>query len=107
MTIEKYRRLQEIIFDISFNLGCDWKALDVDFRGQIMNRVNGSRGLSDLVQQWADEFDTVWETRLSNDEHDYIEDIGNFTYEKLGQLCGETAKQRFTQQGETNELPNI
>lgn len=97
--IEKYQRQTEIIFDISFSVGVRWTTLNFEFRAKLMDHVGGSRALSGYVQDWANEFDIMWEALADEDgdKDDYIGAVTLFADDKLEKLCAEIGKQRLTE----------
>jgi hypothetical protein len=78
-----YQRQQEILFDIAMDVGSSWQKIDTTTRSVMMDQLNGSRGLFDLVMQWVEEFDRNWETCPDDPNKDYLESVGIFATDKL------------------------
>lgn len=85
-TIADYQRRQEILFDVAMELGRSYALLSESVRSQLMDQLNGSRGLFDLVVQWVEEFDREWETSENDPERQYLESVDEFTHAKLVEL---------------------
>ncbi|RQT19423.1 hypothetical protein DF044_01810 [Burkholderia contaminans] len=79
-------RKQEIIFDLSFTLGNRWHTFSDQLTGDILDHYDGSRGLSDLVKTWADEFDADWESRSDDEQQNYLGDVDEFANRKIAEL---------------------
>ncbi|KGX17692.1 hypothetical protein [Burkholderia pseudomallei] len=79
-------RKQEIIFDLSFTLGNRWNTFSDQLMGDIMDHVDGSRGVCDLVKQWVDEFDADWESRSEDEQQNYLVDVDEFANRKIAEL---------------------
>ena len=79
-------RQREIIFDLAFYVGHAWRALDTTVASAVMDKVEGSRGLFVLVEEWALEFDAEWEKRPESGKEDYMSDIDAFAAKKFAEL---------------------
>jgi hypothetical protein len=82
-------RKQELIADIGFEVGHWWERTTNSGCSKIMEHCDGSRGLMQLVVEWAGEFDTFWEALDEDDDRreNYIEEIVNFTAKKIAALA--------------------
>lgn len=87
--VEALRRQQEIIADISWAVGYHWRPLDEALKGQVMDAVEGSRGLMERCTDWAKEFDAIWEAKDKDKREDYISDVEIFAAEKFRALVAE------------------
>jgi hypothetical protein len=87
------KRQQEIIADIGFEVGHIWRPLDIELCQAIMDKHEGSRGLMELVVDWAKEFDVFWEALPEDDERrdNYISEVSNFAVEKFNALVKEVS----------------
>jgi hypothetical protein len=85
-TAVDYARQQEILFDISMELGMVWSKADRELNGALMDLLNGSRGLFDLAVSWTAEFDRDWEHSPHDPDRDYIESVRGFTMKKYREL---------------------
>lgn len=83
------RRQQEILIDLGFGLGNHWAQMDTKLTSDLMDMVEGSRGLADRVKAWAVEFDKDWEARPEDQKQDYLIDIDKFGDDKLDALLEE------------------
>jgi hypothetical protein len=90
------QRQHEIIYDISFYIGLRWSSIVPEFRGRLMDHLDGSRGLGDKVREWAAEFDTWWETLAEDEQYNYMSDIDDFTQKKFDEIIAEVTKDRLT-----------
>jgi hypothetical protein len=88
-TVVDYQRRQEILFDISMFLGVRWAEMKADLSDGIMELLDGSRGLFDLVVSWTEEFDRDWEHSPHDPNRDYLESIGEFAMKKYNELVEE------------------
>lgn len=88
---DKLNREQEIIADIGFHVGYKWRGLSEDVRNQIMDAIEGSRGLVEHIIRWAGEFDVFWEALPENDERreNYISEVDDFANEKFSAMVAE------------------
>jgi hypothetical protein len=82
-------RQQEILFDLSMNLGRKWADMNGEQCGNIIDMVQGSRGLFDLMAEWTKEFDAKWEALPVDSElrEDYIGEIDEFFLKKWEVFC--------------------
>lgn len=87
--VEALRRQQEIIADIGWTVGYNWQPIDEKLRGQIMDAVEGSRGLMEKCTDWAKEFDAIWEAKDKDKREDYISEVDEFATEKFRGLVAE------------------
>jgi hypothetical protein len=83
------QRQQEILFDISMELGMLWSKADRELNGALMDLLNGSRGLFDLAVSWTAEFDRDWEHSPHDPDRDYIESVRSFAMKKYNELIEE------------------
>ena len=79
-------RQQEILFDISMEVGIKFQQLSVGLRENLMDSMNGSRGLFDYVRGWVTEFDTIWEAKPEDDREDYIFHVTEFAHTKFEEI---------------------
>lgn len=82
-SVVDYQRKQEIIFDLSMELGMLWEKQTHKFCQSAMDIVNGSRGLFDMVMRWVEEFDQMWEALPKGHDEDYISEVRGFAHMKL------------------------
>jgi len=78
-------RQQEILADIAFNVGHKWAQTGREVTDRILNSLEGSRGLSARMIEWAVEFDTAWEAG-EVDLENYIGEIDEFSDAKFAEL---------------------
>ena len=93
-------RQQEILHDISFELGFRWAGMSVDVQERILDHVGGSRELSDMAASWAEEFDKWWEKNVDDQcrvmNADYIDAIDDFATRKVDELIKAVVVERLT-----------
>jgi hypothetical protein len=89
--LAKAMRMQEIIADIGFYVGHRWRTLHIDICQKILEPIEGTRGLMDLIVQWASEFDAFWEELPQDDDRreNYIEVVDDFAAKRLDKLIEE------------------
>jgi hypothetical protein len=90
-------RRAEILFNLSFHLGGKWRSLDSLETSNIMDVLDGSRGLFDHVEGWTAQFDQEWEARAEEDKEDFLNDVDVFCdkqFEELREWCAEEMKRR-------------
>lgn len=85
-TILDYQRQQEILFDIAMDLGSSWHKIDLKTRETLMDQLNGSRGLFDMVVQWVEEFDREWEASADDANKQYLESVNEFATNKITEM---------------------
>lgn len=88
---DKLKREREIIADIGFDVGHNWRDLSEEVREQIMEVIGGSRGLVNYIIRWAGEFDVFWEALPENDvrRQDYISEVDDFANGKFSAMVAE------------------
>lgn len=88
---DKLSREREIIADIGFSVGYKWRDLSEEVREQIVEAIEGSRGMVDNIVRWASEFDVFWEALPEFDDRrqDYISKIEDFANEKFSAMVAE------------------
>ena len=86
--LDAYKRREEILSDVSFNAGYAWNSISNPVRIQVMDELQGSRGLHELFIKWAHEFDAYWEALDHRDprKEDYFTEIDTFVSEKMNVL---------------------
>lgn len=82
--------LNEAIFDIAFNFG--HRLHSFDKCDDLMEMLEGSRGLKDRVVAWAQEFDTAWRARAEGKREEYLGEIDAFTDKKWRGLLAELSR---------------
>ena len=84
-------RQQEIIADIGFNAGYHWHSVSEEARGDLIDHLDGSRGLMEKIIDWAREFDAFWEALPENDgrRENYISEVDEFAEQKLKTMIAE------------------
>lgn len=90
-----YARQQEILFDLSFQLGVLWKTMDSATSDAAMEVLGGSRGLFSRVKHWVEEFDHDWETREHDPELDYLDAVYTYATIKMGELMAEAGIEKL------------
>lgn len=63
---------KEIIHDLSFILGLRWAAIEVPTRRRIMDSLGGSRGMTEQILLWAEEFNCIF-YEAKGEMHDQLE----------------------------------
>ncbi|BDD79867.1 hypothetical protein [Burkholderia phage FLC9] len=101
-TLQDLQRQQEILFDISMDVGVLWNKLSKARGEELMDMVGGSRGMFDHVKAWVDEFDAAWEARDEDNREDYLYHVSEFTRVKFEEL--ETRAIRLGSQHALNEM---
>lgn len=81
-------RKQEIIADIGFEVGYAWATTSDEICSQLIDDLEGSRGLMQKVIEWANEFDLFWEGLADNDprRENYIPEICQFSIDKFTKM---------------------
>lgn len=89
MSTQDLQSMQEVIFDLSFEFGYRYNALTDQQASDLMDMLNGSRGLKDKIVAWAAEFDDDWSKRPEDEREEYLGDVDEFAKKKWGELLGE------------------
>lgn len=99
--LERLRRVQTYIARGGQCVGFVWNQWSTEARAAIMEKVDGSFGLDDLIVEWAEEFDRMWEERQAIVHNtmlpggdDFPDQILNFFNGKIHALM---AQARLTQ----------
>lgn len=89
--IEGYQRREEILTDIAFNCGIHWSRINAKLGGELMDHLDGSRGLHERFVQWAREFDAWWEALDEEDDRreNYLIEIDRFAKQKFDAMVVE------------------
>lgn len=87
--VEALRRQQEIVADVSWVVGYHWRVVDEPVRMEVMDAIDGSRGLMAKCVEWAKEFDHVWEAKDVDKREDYIVEVDHFASSKFKALVAE------------------
>ena len=82
----------EVVSDMSFDIGYEWASMPKQDRARIMDHVNGSRGLYDLVLREADAFIRAWGELDGDGARDYYEDVDARAMGLLARLKVESTK---------------
>ena len=81
----------EVLFDISFNVGNKYHELTGQQASDLMDMLNGSRGLMERIKDWTLEFQDAWDER-TDEKEDYLSDIDAFADKKWDELKAELAR---------------
>lgn len=79
-------RIGEVIASLAFSLGHDWRGMHTTNNAAIMDHVEGSFGLYQLVIDWAKDFDTAFEAKPDEQKENFLEDIDTFYAVKMAEL---------------------
>jgi hypothetical protein len=83
-------RQQEILADIAFNVGHRWVQAGREVTDRILDSLEGSRGLTGRMIEWAVEFDAAWEAGQADlNLENYIGEIDEFSDNKFKELVRE------------------
>ncbi len=92
MKADEHILLQEVMFDVAFATGQYWARLDSKIADELMDAMDGSRGLFQHCLKWANEFHSMWTANLPDEEpeQDYLIAIDDFTFSKINVLIAST-----------------
>lgn len=90
--------IMENVFEMAWLLKGRWDDLTFDVRMALIDKVQGSRGLSELVQGWAKEFEESWQLLPEDDTRrdDWFGEIGAFVDRNFNALISELVKERIS-----------
>jgi LmbE family N-acetylglucosaminyl deacetylase len=89
METNDHTRIAEVVAALAFNLGHEWSHTHRTVCETLIDHVQGSFGLYQLVIAWAEEFDKAYEARPDEEKDDFLEAIDTFYAEKFAALKAE------------------